>query len=83
MLVLKTLWLRIVIHRPSGAIAVEASGWTFGASAGLLGAYDGEISTDFIDLSGERMTSPKRLTDAWAEQYPPSGLVSLGPLFFF
>ena len=68
LLVLKTRWLRIVIHRPSGAIAVEASGWTFGASAGLLGAYDGEISTDFIDLSGERMTSPKRLTDAWAEQ---------------
>jgi len=62
---IKTPMLKVIVPTKGGAVAVHASGWAFGRIAGLLGAYDGEINTDFIEPTGERTLESHRLASAW------------------
>lgn len=59
--------LVVGVSKPPGVIAIEASGWTFGHTAGLLGTYDGEIGNDRVLLSGREATSAFQLVSAWQE----------------
>lgn len=62
-----TPFLVVAASKPPGVIAIEASGWTFGHTAGLLGTYDGEMSNDRVLLSGSEAIDSTQLVSAWQE----------------
>nr|UWT50543.1 vitellogenin [Hippolyte inermis] len=62
-----TPFLSLRVYKQSLTATVEASGWTFGRVAGLLGTYDGEMGNDWMTPSGSRASSLQELVRAWQE----------------
>ena len=58
--------LRLVMPRKGGVVAVEVSGWTYGATRGMLGTYDGEVATDTLTPGGQQVRT-EDLPGAWRE----------------
>lgn len=59
--------LKAIVVKTGDVVAVEASGWTFGHVAGLLGANNGEVADDRLTPAGVEASSPRELVAAWQE----------------
>ncbi|XP_042892354.1 vitellogenin-like [Penaeus japonicus] len=59
--------MKVVVAKTGQVVAVEASGWTYGRVAGLLGPNTGEIADDRLMPTGVQASSPRELVSAWQE----------------
>ena len=57
--------LEISCNLPYDSCKIEVSGFYFGRTAGLLGTYDNEPSTDMMMTSKLQASSPEELANSW------------------
>lgn len=60
--------MKVIVAKKGQVVAIEASGWTFGRVAGLLGPNNGEVGDDRLMPNGAEASSPRELVAAWQER---------------
>lgn len=60
-------YMTVRVYPRNNVISVEASGWTFGRIAGLLGTYDGEKANDWLTIQGTHAANLQELVRSWQE----------------
>lgn len=60
-------FLALKVSTEQQLVMVEASGWTYGRLAGLLGTFDGEASNDHLMSTGVWAPSMRDLVTSWQE----------------